>query len=166
MGDRGGTATACPTRNPRLHYTRWEIEGEPQPASARQAQGCIIPDGRSGGNRNRARRRDVAGRIIPDGRSGGNRNYYNGTSAGDALYPMGDRGGTATRASGQACQFDYTRWEIGGEPQPVVHGSGRGRIIPDGRSGGNRNYNAPVRSSTLIIPDGRSGGEPQQSQPV
>ena len=33
------------------------------------------------------------------------------------LYPMGDRGGTATGQDGAAAAQDYTRWEIGGEPQ-------------------------------------------------
>ena len=33
---------------------------------------------------------------------------------------MGDRGGTATYAAEAARGIDYTRWEIGGEPQLMV----------------------------------------------
>ena len=52
MGDRGGTATLAARRNPAINYTRWEIGGEPQLCAARWASRSIIPDGRSGGNRN------------------------------------------------------------------------------------------------------------------
>ena len=34
----------------------------------------------------------------------------------------------------------YTRWEIGGEPQRLMAPPQYADIIPDGRSGGNRNY--------------------------
>ena len=34
-----------------------------------------------------------------------------------SLYPMGDRGGTATTPTPTPTPTDYTRWEIGGEPQ-------------------------------------------------
>ena len=102
------------------NYTRWEIGGEPQLCRARASLGLliipdgrsggnrncsttptfvciIIPDGRSGGNRNARRRVWPGGLIIPDGRSGGNRNKRGGTAGlSPELYPMGDRGGTAT----------------------------------------------------------------------
>ena len=52
---------------------------------------------------------------------------------------MGDRGGTATRAPFTASSSDYTRWEIGGEPQRMAASCYTRTIIPDGRSGGNRN---------------------------
>ena len=52
---------------------------------------------------------------------------------------MGDRGGTATAGGPGVNVMYYTRWEIGGEPQLVVHHLCCQPIIPDGRSGGNRN---------------------------
>ena len=35
MGDRGGTATTMPVAVIMIHYTRWEIGGEPQRSSER-----------------------------------------------------------------------------------------------------------------------------------
>ena len=55
------------------------------------------------------------------------------------LYPMGDRGGTATVNSFTPRHMNYTRWEIGGEPQRMRYDTVTESIIPDGRSGGNRN---------------------------
>ena len=121
------------------NYTRWEIGGEPQPNPWNVDPPGIIPDGRSGGNRNASRIRqgkvidytrwEIGGEpqriaslptgrlIIPDGRSGGNRNARNFTTTSVTLYPMGDRGGTATVRDGSREHPYYTRWEIGGEPQ-------------------------------------------------
>ena len=142
-------------------YTRWEIGGEPQPPPYAVPVQAIIPDGRSGGNRNWNVSGPVIERIIPDGRSGGNRNYHRSQEPESELYPMGDRGGTATARGRHGGWVDYTRWEIGGEPQrrgrlhqPPTHYTrweigGEPQqgdrsvpaegIIPDGRSGGNRN---------------------------
>ena len=83
MGDRGGTATAIPCKplcpyytrweiggepqldalfpGDTLHYTRWEIGGEPQLVGRPAHRRSIIPDGRSGGNRNYWRARVLAG---------------------------------------------------------------------------------------------------------
>ena len=74
MGDRGGTATQKLPRFNFSDYTRWEIGGEPQ-QKVREVPLLV---------------------IIPDGRSGGNRNVELGIGMGLGLYPMGDRGGTAT----------------------------------------------------------------------
>ena len=74
------------------------------------------------------------------------------------LYPMGDRGGTATQGSAGAVDSDYTRWEIGGEPQQEGMSEVLASIIPDGRSGGNRNSMIGRWPAGRIIPDGRSGG--------
>ena len=71
---------------------------------------------------------------------------------------MGDRGGTATWGLCYVFDTDYTRWEIGGEPQHVVIVDVMTFIIPDGRSGGNRNLNRSFTRKEDIIPDGRSGG--------
>ena len=38
------------------YYTRWEIGGEPQRSESVKRRPWIIPDGRSGGNRNRRQR--------------------------------------------------------------------------------------------------------------
>ena len=129
-----------------VNYTRWEIGGEPQPMAMSLDDPIIIPDGRSGGNRNLNSSAERSPSIIPDGRSGGNRNsgeenmnspllYPMGDRGGTAtilvrdhnfrvLYPMGDRGGTATGRLRYAPPFYYTRWEIGGEPQrPCTSGT-------------------------------------------
>ena len=74
MGDRGGTATDNCTSSFITNYTRWEIGGEPQRYPSVRVPSVIIPDGRSGGNRN------AKGTLL----------HLN------SLYPMGDRGGTAT----------------------------------------------------------------------
>ena len=67
--------------------------------------------------------------------------------------------GGEPQLSARARNFtDYTRWEIGGEPQLVQRLGEHESIIPDGRSGGNRNCKGCVRESARIIPDGRSGG--------
>ena len=79
-----------------MHYTRWEIGGEPQRKSTHRLPPVIIPDGRSGGNRNLIPSSEMYWLIIPDGRSGGEPQLY------PTLYKWHD---------------DYTRWEIGGEPQ-------------------------------------------------
>ena len=76
----------------------------------------------------------------------------------DALYPMGDRGGTATVHYSHWPASNYTRWEIGGEPQPEAKDYHNKPIIPDGRSGGNRNDVVLEEREEVIIPDGRSGG--------
>ena len=96
--------------------------------------------------------------IIPDGRSGGNRNVNPDQSNPNPLYPMGDRGGTATNSTAYCIGDDYTRWEIGGEPQQFGNHSNPPFIIPDGRSGGNRNPHFEHMGFGSIIPDGRSGG--------
>ena len=161
MGDRGGTATLASFTRDALNYTRWEIGGEPQPGSAAPGNDTdytrweiggepqhpprslwsrfIIPDGRSGGNRNDFRIAAPGTNIIPDGRSGGNRN---------SMCPFVVHG------------YDYTRWEIGGEPQRGGYATHLPRIIPDGRSGGNRNE-WTKRKQLHHYTRWEIGGEPQ-----
>ena len=141
----------------------------------------IIPDGRSGGNRNIDYDEGNYRTIIPDGRSGGEPQlaryprrrvvYYTRWEIGGGtatvarcvpvfskLYPMGDRGGTATPSVHAGRNRYYTRWEIGGEPQPIGVDSRYPFIIPDGRSGGNRNSYANVQGSLGLYPMGDRGG--------
>ena len=180
MGDRGGTATRRHPKRRNRDYTRWEIGGEPQQAGDVDARYRIIPDGRSGGNRNKIRRHIPRIELYPMGDRGGTATlsassivsavlYPMGDRGGTAtrrtrsckrreLYPMGDRGGTATSDGGCRDSTYYTRWEIGGEPQHLLARAVRPKIIPDGRSGGNRNCGAGGAGGACIIPDGRSGG--------
>ena len=139
MGDRGGTATISLSISSIINYTRWEIGGEPQQETGVIPGIEIIPDGRSGGNRNdgdtdfdgdtlypmgdrggtatgwRDSRRRLP--LYPMGDRGGTATNAPSTSPHPQLYPMGDRGGTATPLIVSATIVDYTRWEIGGEPQ-------------------------------------------------
>ena len=51
----GGEPQLVPMRDSSgLYYTRWEIGGEPQRYVGKAEHALIIPDGRSGGNRNRS----------------------------------------------------------------------------------------------------------------
>ena len=93
MGDRGGTATPCASAVHGLYYTRWEIGGEPQPRELSPYPHGIIPDGRSGGNRNLATCNLASAPIIPDGRSGGNRNMFVRVELDDVIIPDGRSGG-------------------------------------------------------------------------
>ena len=77
--------------------------------------------------------------LYPMGDRGGTATLYWGSALHQRLYPMGDRGGTATPGSEWPESNHYTRWEIGGEPQQNSLTHAHSRIIPDGRSGGNRN---------------------------
>ena len=72
---------------------------------------------------------------------------------------MGDRGGTATQDVPGKARANYTRWEIGGEPQLGYVGKGDNPIIiPDGRSGGNRNTRLCTGGSKPLYPMGDRGG--------
>ena len=57
-------------------------------------------------------------RLYPMGDRGGTATLNPIPSTHPQLYPMGDRGGTATAPSATLVLCHYTRWEIGGEPQP------------------------------------------------
>ena len=183
MGDRGGTATTSLMSNARGHYTRWEIGGEPQRNDTVFAWSVIIPDGRSGGNRNASYRRQETGRLYPMGDRGGTatRSIWSSSSADytrweiggepqlshalyvntSLLYPMGDRGGTATVIGRVRYLVHYTRWEIGGEPQRTTNARLIRAIIPDGRSGGNRNQWALRVQLCTDYTRWEIGGEPQ-----
>ena len=142
MGDRGGTATCASDATAPLYYTRWEIGGEPQHAGLDRLETRDYTRWEIGGEPQHQATTAPRSQIIPDGRSGGNRNFHIQRLDGQALYPMGDRGGTATiaRSRDRSCTiipdgrsggnrnhrkvarpflYDYTRWEIGGEPQHV-----------------------------------------------
>ena len=93
---------------------------------------------------------------------------------------MGDRGGTATVIVLPPSHFHYTRWEIGGEPQPPEGGAEAsidytrweigGEPQPSGRDltvhlnytrweiGGEPQLESWETGLDFIIPDGRSGG--------
>ena len=58
--------------------------------------------------------------LYPMGDRGGTATKVRDELKARGLYPMGDRGGTATEAEGGWRAENYTRWEIGGEPQPTV----------------------------------------------
>ena len=79
--------------------------------------------------------------LYPMGDRGGTATHCTTGAEESVLYPMGDRGGTATILPVSFGQANYTRWEIGGEPQRARGDRARLPIIPDGRSGGNRNTN-------------------------
>ena len=96
MGDRGGTATTPTASSYSPNYTRWEIGGEPQPIDVGGVAIGIIPDGRSGGNRNLLLRYSLGLPLYPMGDRGGTATWALGTAYLPELYPMGDRGGTAT----------------------------------------------------------------------
>ena len=117
--------------------------------------------GDSGGYRNGIMFGKPTLAILPDGRSGGYRNRCWLWSWETVFYQMGDRGATATanrRVWGMVhftrweigglpqlsfhrilVHDNFTRWEIGGLPQPRTRGLRGSRILPDGRSGGYRN---------------------------
>ena len=118
MGDRGGTATGSERIHRRADYTRWEIGGEPQPLPQYSAS-C-----------SNYTRWEI----------GGEPQHWRIESWRIEYYTRWEIGGEPQlrRGKGQARQ-DYTRWEIGGEPQPDVRYYNNAKIIPDGRSGGNRN---------------------------
>ena len=118
MGDRGGTATDRTLGPFGINYTRWEIGGEPQLFRLRVSNGDDYTRWEIGGEPQLI--------LLP-------------LRATAQLYPMGDRGGTATVPLLPPSHDDYTRWEIGGEPQPQRNPFDCHSIIPDGRSGGNRN---------------------------
>ena len=71
---------------------------------------------------------------------------------------MGDRGGTATLQSFQLCIDIIPDGRSGGNRNSRTRCALVVCIIPDGRSGGNRNSSATFEAATAIIPDGRSGG--------
>ena len=125
----------------RGYYTRWEIGGEPQLPVLTSVHPLIIPDGRSGGNRNHPHE------LQP---------FF-------VLYPMGDRGGTATDFFGRPPRFDYTRWEIGGEPQLPGRGRAASRDYTRWEIGGEpQQYRQPLLGC-LNYTRWEIGGEPQQS---
>ena len=180
MGDRGGTATPTPTSTNSINYTRWEIGGKPQLGGSDPSAYHIIPDGRSGGNRNVASMVHLQEELYPMGDRGGTATlspgirclgslYPMGDRGGTAthckmhvlllrLYPMGDRGGTATRHPVVDHPANYTRWEIGGEPQHNIININFSFIIPDGRSGGNRNEQRLQELERELYPMGDRGG--------
>ena len=96
--------------------------------------------------------------IIPDGRSGGNRNSTAASTLANDYTRWEIGGEPQLKRSTTVGPSDYTRWEIGGEPQRTPLRWGSVYIIPDGRSGGNRNSAVPPVARQRIIPDGRSGG--------
>ena len=104
MGDRGGTATMPYSRRSQANYTRWEIGGEPQHKGRAGPENLIIPDGRSGGNRNAEEALIRLPRLYPMGDRGGTATGLPTVARMRRLYPMGDRGGTATD---NIRQFDY-----------------------------------------------------------
>ena len=139
MGDRGGTATHAAIQANPTYYTRWEI----------------------GGNRNQSRSHLPEWCIIPDGRSGGNRNGLLHSAAARRLYPMGDRGGTAT-SHHQTVPVDYyTRWEIGGEPQRLVVVAGTGVDYTRWEIGGEPQPVHAPRPDPPHYTRWEIGGEPQ-----
>ena len=78
---------------------------------------------------------------------------------------MGDRGPTATveRLVANAIHANFSRWEIGGQPQLPIHvggGPSTVHILADGRSGANRNMMSSwigLAYAKVILADGRSG---------
>ena len=74
------------------------------------------------------------------------------------LYPMGDRGGTATKPWVLVNQTDYTRWEIGGEPQQYCPRLGSSGDYTRWEIGGEPQQRFATNAAARIIPDGRSGG--------
>ena len=99
MGDRGGTATSVLVVEIEHNYTRWEIGGEPQLIPQEDLPHEIIPDGRSGGNRNIRLRVPHLLALYPMGDRGGTATTPTSAMNASPLYPMGDRGGTATPPS-------------------------------------------------------------------
>ena len=79
---------------------------------------------------------------------------------------MGDRGQTATNAPPTATAPHYSRWEIGGKPQPDGEADGADTIIADGRSGANRNHAVAGALDLVIIADGRSGANRNKQSPA
>ena len=79
------------------------------------------------------------------------------------LYPMGDRGGTATRIYGYNANGDYTRWEIGGEPQPVLVVPHAGVHYTRWEIGGEPQPWSMGVTGTTDYTRWEIGGEPQRS---
>ena len=67
---------------------------------------------------------------------------------------MGDRGGTATRERTELVIPNYTRWEIGGEPQPAPQPRARSQ-------GGEPQQSARPSKRVVDYTRWEIGGEPQ-----
>ena len=203
MGDRGGTATDRLTTLTSAHYTRWEIGGEPQqrielttfdhhytrweiggePQQKTSLTRMIYDYTRweIGGEPQRHRRPQAGpDELYPMGDRGGTATPMTRTPATHILYPMGDRGGTAT-STGLECKLvnytrweiggepqlygihvptrkNYTRWEIGGEPQPMCSLPKRGKLYPMGDRGGTATAVIIHTPAVVLYPMGDRGG--------
>ena len=74
---------------------------------------------------------------------------------------MGDRGGTATGTVDGSEIEHYTRWEIGGEPQPGERSIGHGQDYTRWEIGGEPQQSAQSYWETLDYTRWEIGGEPQ-----
>ena len=75
---------------------------------------------------------------------------------------MGDRGGTATISHTPCGSADYTRWEIGGEPQPLEAAGTDGANYTRWEIGGEPQRNDSHRIRALHYTRWEIGGEPQR----
>ena len=70
---------------------------------------------------------------------------------------MGDRGPAATMVVDKAWDVEFSRWEIGGQPQRYLTVDRGDQSLADGRSGASRNRTRRRMGRTLSLADGRSG---------
>ena len=177
----GEPQRACKPEVRHHDYTRWEIGGEPQPFAVQHASRTYYTRWEIGGEPQlKMACPFMTAHYTRWEIGGGNRNSRSDSDVQQQLYPMGDRGGTATGRHRARCNTYYTRWEIGGEPQlltahPFVDGDytrweiggepqrdlnrqAWAPIIPDGRSGGNRNTSLNYSVVRRLYPMGDRGG--------
>ena len=182
MGDRGGTATLAEVAHQVAHYTRWEIGGEPQPEALLALASPDYTRWEIGGEPQRCCSCAVLERYYTRWEIGGEPQlllrclllWLIGFSALERAVwrtprcrPFfelagGRRLSTLTEDNLLLCHgfgmVDYTRWEIGGEPQRQRLPAPTPSIIPDGRSGGNRNSVAAILAPIILYPMGDRGG--------
>ena len=123
MGDRGGTATVW-----RCYPNRERIIADGRSGRNRNSRTTntprttIIADGRSGRNRNGNRDTRGRKRIIADGRSGRNRNHTWSVGTGTPIIADGRSGRNRNCLEMlPKSRENYSRWEIGEEPQLSIH---------------------------------------------
>ena len=163
MGERGPTATIMRFTPRALHCTRWENGGQPQLVGPHIAfLPLLYPMGETGANRNSMSGLGLTGPIVPDGRTGANRNMGEERRERPPHCTRWENGGQPQPCALRVCpvpnctrwenggqpqhggvgisrHYDCTRWENGGQPQHGVVCSQHPGIVPDGRTGANRN---------------------------
>ena len=70
---------------------------------------------------------------------------------------MGDRGPAATMLHARIVTLQFSRWEIGDQPQLTLTPREQIVSLADGRSGTSRNRHGASMDDVISLADGRSG---------